>query len=327
MNQTRQPAGTPVGGQFAAGARGETGTELTATPHTDPQTWMLEAYADDEVLGPFASEMDASMYLDEHDLSEDEYKLVDRTIDPAHKGGCRECEQPVGIFDGRPVHLDEHGQPELNDARGHDADIDPWTYDGGDVDAVAEACGWGGTAWERYEDARAQRDVEDSYARGRADAAATKVGGIDLTGSAADVRAAAQQAIWDAQVVYDVAGAKAAAADILAEHPDAAYLEMDWEYGDDGETSWHGGDILDANGKHIADFEDFEDEHWSSITDLPTKPRVQVTENPDGTVTRSGDTRYGFMAWEGNKRQGYTAKLDLKAAAAVDLTTLVGGAK
>lgn len=326
MNQTRQPAGTPVGGQFAAGARGETGTELTATPDPNPQTWMLEAYADDAVLGPFASELDASMYLDEHDLSEDEYKLVDRTIDPAHKGGCRDCEQPVGIFDGRPVHLDEHGQPALNDGQGHDADIDPWTYDGGDVDAVAEACGWGGTAWERYEDARAQREVEDSYARGRADAGAAKVGGIDLTGSASDVRAAAQQAMWDAEVVYQVAGAKSAAADILAEHPNAAILELE-ENPDDGDTDWSGGRILDVNGNHIGDFDDFADEHWASISDLPVTPKVHVTQNPDGTVTRTGDTRYGFMAWEGNKRQGYTAKLDLAAAAAVDLTTLVGGAK
>lgn len=323
----RQPAGTPVGGQFAAGARSETGTELAAPDSgTDPQTWMLECLNGDPDAGPFASELDASEYLDAHGLDENEWKLVDRTISPMHKGTCDDCDNAVGLFRDEPVHLDDNGQPVLNDTSGHDAYFDPRTYNGGDVDLIAEACHWGGTAWERWEDARAERDVEDAYERGLRQANATTIGGIDLTGSTADIRSRAQQAMWDAQTVCEIAGAKAAAQDILAEHPAAAFLELEENY-DDGATDWAGGRILDANGEHIADFEDFEDDHWASISDLPTKPKYRVVVSEDGAPRNEGDTRYAFMTWEGHRRTGFTGKLDLKAAAAVDLTTLIGGSR
>lgn len=324
----RQPAGTPVGGQFAAGARGETGTELTAAaPDTAPQTWMLECLHGDPDAGPFASELEASDYLDAQGLDENEWKLVDRTIDPAHKGTCDGCDNAVGLFKDEPVHLGDDGQPILNDTSGHDAYFDPRTYNGGDVDTIAEACHWGGTAWERWEDARAERDVQDAYERGQEEAKGATVAGIDLTGSAADIRARAQQAMWDARTVSEVAGAKAAAEDILAEHPAAAFLELEENYDDDGSTDWAGGRILDANGDHIADFEDFEDDHWASISDLPTKPKYRVVVGEDGAPRNEGDTRYAFMSWEGHKRTGFTGKVDLKAAAAVDLTTLIGGGR
>lgn len=324
----RQPAGTPVGGQFATGARDETGTELAATaPDTDPQTWMLECLHGDPDAGPFADEIEASEYIDAQGLDENEWKIVDRTIDPMHKGTCDGCDSAVGLFRDDVVHLDDNGQPILNDTSGHDPYFDPRTYNGGDVDTIADACHWGGTAWERWEDARAERDVEDAYERGLEEAKTSAVGGIDLTGSADDIRTRAQQAMWDAQTVYEIAGAKAAAQDILAEHPDAAYLELEESYDDDGSTGWDGGRILDANGGHIADFEDFSDDHWSSVTDLPTKPKNEVIVGADGSVGQRGDSRYAFMSWDGNRRQGYTGKIDLKAAAGIDLTTLIGGGK
>lgn len=321
----RQPAGTPVGGQFAAGARGETGTELVAAPDTDPQTWMLESMEGDPDAGPFASELEASEHLDAQGLDENEWKVVDRTIDTMHKGTCDGCDNAVGLFRNEPVHLDDNGQPILNDTSGHDAYFDPRTYSGGDVDTIAEVSHWGGTAWERWEDARAERDVEDAYVRGLEEAKATVVGGLDLTGTPDQVRERAAKAMRDAETVYEIAGAMSAAADIIDAYPDAAVLELEENYDDDGSTDWAGGRILDANGKHIADFEEFEDDHWGPISDLPNKPKHEVVVGEDGKVGQRGDTRYGFMTWSGNRRAGYTAKVDLKAAAAIDLTTLIGG--
>ena len=156
-----------------------------------------------------------------------------------------------------------------------------------------------------------------------ASAGASLVGRVDFTGAAADIRARAQQAMWDAQTIYEIAGAKAAAEDILAEHPDAAVLELEENYDDDGASSWSGGRILDATGKHIADFDDFADEHWASITDLPVTPKHRVLAiDPSGSGIEI-DPKYAFMAWEGSKQRGYTAKVDLRAAAGIDLVTVL----
>lgn len=321
----RQPAGTPVGGQFAAGTREETGTELA--PGTAGATFfMLEPLTDGEPAGPFRGVLEASEHIDENGLDEQWWKIVPRTIEKRHTGTCYDCDGPVGLLNGEVVHLDREGVPDTG-SHNHDAEFDPYTYDGNDVDAIAEASGWGGSTWEKYEDARAERNVAEAYEQGLA-ARPPTVAGVDLTGTADDVRTRAQKAMWDAQTVYEVAGAKATAEGILAEHPDATVLELEENYDDDGgPTTWSGGRILDANGKHIADFEDFEDDHWASVADLPTQPKIHVVHDAAGTVQRTTDPRYAFMAWDGNRRSGYSGKLDLKAAASVDLTGLIGGAQ
>jgi hypothetical protein len=151
---------------------------------------------------------------------------------------------------------------------------------------------------------------------------ATKLGA--LAGTASEVRDRAQEALWQAEVLYQVAGAKAAAQDILAAYPNAAVLEL--EDNDQEGSSFRGTRILDAQGDHVADFDEFEDEHWAAMTDLPASPRHRTVVNADGTTRDEGDDRFAFLQLEGSRRMGYTGRLDLKLAAAADLSTL-GGAR
>ena len=272
-NENRQPAGVPVGGQFATGPRAENGTELPAPD---------EAFPED------------------------------------YRGTCRGCERNVGMTDdNRVVHLDENYQPiDDNDEDLDEPEFDPYTYDGGDVTAVAEASGWGGSAWEHYQDAREEAALADAHTRGKA----SVTGGIDMTGPASDIRESAQKAMWRAETIYQVAGAKALAEDILTEYPDAVYLEL--EESDQEGSAYVGGSILDANGEQLADMEDFEEDHWAALSDLPAAPPYTVKQNEDGTVTGEGDTRFAFLEVEGSRRRGYSGKLNLKVAAAADLNAL-----
>lgn len=155
----------------------------------------------------------------------------------------------------------------------------------------------------------------------RAEGATSLVPAAGSSGWAAAVRDRARDAIATATVAYELAGARAAAEDILATYPAAASLDLVPNY-DEDTTTWSGGRILDVHGARIGDFEEFEDEHWGTISDLPTTPRYRDELNAAGQATRTGDARYGFMSWTGTPRTGYTGVIDLRAAAALDLTAL-----
>lgn len=336
--QTRQPAGIPTGGQFATGARAESGTALHPSAVPD-----------------------------------------------RHRGTCSVCNGPSGVIDDRVEHLDDEGVPFPVDQSGHHPDVDPTTYTGLDVETVAQASGWGSTAWENFEDARVERDLADARLAGQQEGPlihpagagtvtcyvgeddqvpvfqidtsdGTQGGGririnlndapvydgdpdvdhsayghahtnpgrtLDLTGSADDVWSRAQKAIWDAEVVYELAGAKAAAQAVLQAHPTAAVLELSEEYGDDGSTHWSPGRVLDSTGAHIGDFEDCAEDYWAAASDLPTSPRQRVHADPNNPRVADADSRYSFMAWTGDRRRGYSGTVDLRAAAAIDLTTVL----
>src|SRR5665648_1226490 len=276
-NENRQPAGVPVGGQFATGTKAESGTELAAVP--------------------------------------------DGTVPEDYRGTCKGCDGNVGMTeDNQVVHIDDSHLP-IDDAEtaGHEPEFDPYTYDGGDVDTIAEASGWGSSAWERYTDARDERNLATTAAEAFAKGQASMVGGIDLTGTAGDVRDAAAKALWHTETIYQIAGVKDLAENILEEYPDAAYLEL--EDSDQEGSSFIGTRILDANGNELGDMEEFE-KHWGALSDLPDRPQHWVEVGEDGTTTSTGDARYSFIELEGSRRRAYTGRIDLKAAAAVDLTTL-----
>mgnify|MGYP006926216521 CR=1 FL=1 len=42
-------------------------------------------------------------------------------------------------------------------------EAEPWNYDGDDVDGLAARDGWTGSMWEKYYDARAERELEEAY--------------------------------------------------------------------------------------------------------------------------------------------------------------------
>ncbi len=333
--QTRQPAGVPVGGQFAATVRPENGTALHPSAVPD-----------------------------------------------RHRGTCSVCNGPSGVIDDQVEHLDDDGIPFPVDQSGHHPDVDPTTYTGLDVETVAQASGWGSTAWENFEDARVERDLADARLAGQQEgplihsagagtvtcyvgeddqvpvfqidtsegggrvrinlndapvydgdpdvddsayerASAIRGNGIDLTGTADEVWSRAQKAIWDAEVVYELAGAKAAAQAVLRAHPTAAVLELTEDYDDDGSTHWSAGRVLDATGAYIGDFEDGAEDYWSAVSDLPTTPKRPVHPDPSSTGVVDVDPRYSFMTWTGDRRRGYSGTVDLKAAAAIDLTTIL----
>lgn len=277
-NENRQPAGVPVGGQFATGTKAENGTELAAA-------------------------------------------APEGTVPEDYRGPCLGCDGNVGMTeDNQVVHIDENHRPiDDADTADHEPSFDPYTYDGGAVDEVAEVSGWGSSAWEAYTDARDERNLaaatDEAFAKGKA----SVIGGIDLTGTAGDVRDAAVKALRQAEVVYQIAGVKDLAENILEEYPDAAYLEL--EDNDQEGSAFIGTRVLDGHGDHIGDMDDFED-HWAALSDLPATPQYEVTVSEDGTVTSEGDSRYAFLELKGSRRQGYTGRIDLKAAAAADLTTL-----
>lgn len=241
-----------------------------------------------------------------------------------YQGDCDGCGARVGYTeDNEVVHLGKDGVADY-DPTDHTPSFCPDTYVGGAVDEIAEASGWGSTKLERYEDSQTERRESAAYnvafERGRAAAAAEAT-----SGTAAEVRDRAQALLADAELLYQVASAKAAAQDILAAHPTAARLTL--EMSDQEGSAFYPSSILDAAGNELADFEDFEDEHHGPLSDLPETPQEDFVVNAEGSSGRFvPNERYAFMTWQGDRRMGYTATIDLKRAAAADLSVL-GGAR
>src|SRR5665647_1470170 len=200
--------------------------------------------------------------------------------------------------DNQVVHIDDSHLP-IDDAEtaGHEPEFDPYTYDGGDVDTIAEASGWGGTAWEAYTDARDDRNLAAVTAEAFAKGQASVVGGIDMSGDTSDIHVSALNAMWRAETLYQIAGVKDLAETILAEYPDATHLEL--EDSDQEGSAFIGTRVLDANGNELGDMEEFED-HWAALSDLPDRPQHWVEVGEDGTTTSTGDARYSFIELEGS---------------------------
>lgn len=239
-----------------------------------------------------------------------------------YQGDCDGCGARVGYTeDNQVVHLGKDGVADY-DPTDHAPSFNPDTYVGGAVDEVAEASGWGSTKLERYEDSQAERRENAAYdvafERGRAAAGAEAT-----SGTAAEVRDRAQALIADAETLYHVSSAKAAALDILAAHPTATTLNL--ETSDQEGSAFCPSSILDVAGNELADFEEFENEHYGPLSDLPETPHENFVLNAEGTAGRFVvDPPFAFMAWQGDRRRGYTATIDLKLAAAADLSALGG---
>jgi hypothetical protein len=241
-----------------------------------------------------------------------------------YQGDCDGCGARVGYTeDNEVVHLRKDGVADY-DPTDHAPSFNPDTYVGGAVDEIAEASGWGSTKLERYEDSQTERRESAAYnvafERGRAAASAEA-----RSGTAAGVRDRAQALIPDAERLYQVASAKAAAQDILAAYPTATTLTL--EMSDQEGSAFYPSSILDVAGNELADFEEFENEHYGPLSDLPETPQGGYTAGRAGTApVFVPDEQLAFMTWQGDRRMGYTAKIDLKLAAAADLSTL-GGAR
>ena len=239
-----------------------------------------------------------------------------------YQGDCDGCGARVGYTeDNQVMHLGKDGVADY-DPTDHAPSFNPDTYVGGAVDEVAEASGWGSTKLERYEDSQAERRENAAYdvafERGRAAAAAGTT-----SGTAAAVRDRAQASIADAERLYQVASAKAAALDILAAHPTATTLTL--EMSDQEGSAFYPSSILDVAGNELADFEEFENEHYGPLSDLPETPQGGYTVGPAGTApVFVPDEQLAFMTWQGDRRMGYTATIDLTLAAAADLSALGG---
>ncbi|WP_156250935.1 hypothetical protein [Pseudactinotalea terrae] len=50
------------------------------------------------------------------------------------------------------------------------ADVDPWEYDGDDVDTLAQAFSWSAKDWESYHDSREAREQEQAFEAGKSEA-------------------------------------------------------------------------------------------------------------------------------------------------------------
>ena len=148
----------------------------------------------------------------------------------------------------------------------------------------------------------------------------TKPAGIDLTGTAAEVRTQAIEAYKLAETILALAAAKDVAQEILGEYPAAAYLVLDES--DQGSGGYGGLSIVDASGGELASFEEeFSDEFDVNLFDLPTEE--PYVEAPPGS--RTGlvpDPRFAFLDY--GRRAGHDgdARLDLVAAAAIDLQSI-----
>ena len=268
-----QPAGQPIGGQFAVDEKLENGTALPVPGIPD-----------------------------------------------GHRGSCYHCSDGVALVGGNVTHTGLDGAPVAGGPGRHEPEFDPWQYEGDDVDAIAQAEAWGGSMWEKYEDGRDERNRQDDSAVAEQRGRESVTGGVDMSGTTEQIRDSAQKASWQAEVLYQVAGAKACAEEILAAYPDAAVLEL--EDNDQEGSAFVATRILDAGGEHIADFEEFED-HWAAMTDLPARPPRTTVFAADGSTSDEPDPRFAFLELEGSRRMGYTGKLHLAAAAAMDLTALL----
>lgn len=145
------------------------------------------------------------------------------------------------------------------------------------------------------------------------------VGGIDMSGTATETRERALQAMRRAETIYQIAGVKAAAQDILAVYPDAVALEL--ETNPQEGASFVGTRIVNVNGARIADFDEFGG-HRAALSDLPGQPKFRVIRTADGKPAHRYDPRFAFVQVQGFARAGYTGRIDLKAAANIDLGAL-----
>ncbi|MFC8798562.1 hypothetical protein ACFT2C_12585 [Promicromonospora sp. NPDC057138] len=235
MSIQRQPAGSPdsTGGRFAPSALGESATDLTTTA-------MAPGFPN------LASGVDAEM-----------------------TGKCRNCDRVAGFrkldgdsgfvhlnADGSLAEVDGDGDPE---DRSDDPTPDPELY-AGDTSYLDGL--WSDRDWERFYDARSDRNEQELDERRALDS----TGGIDLDQDPTQVRSQALTLLWKMQDLSLQAGLKAAAAEIIAEHPDAVFLNLD--QGDQG-SAWYATGIADKDDRSVVDFEEFEDEHWGVVSDLP----------------------------------------------------------
>lgn len=235
MSTQRQPAGSPnsAGGRFAPSGLVESSTDL------GPQ-------APETGLTNLAPGVDADM-----------------------TGKCRNCDGLVGFRElddeGGFVHLKADGSLEevqedgAHLARYDDPIPDPELYKG---DTSYLDAHWSDRDWERFYDARSARNEQELYER----RTLASTGGIDLDQDPTRVRSQALKALWKMRDLSLQAGLKAAAAEIIAEHPDAAFLNLDES---DQGSAWYATGIANKDGRAVADFEEFEDEHWGTTSDLP----------------------------------------------------------
>ncbi|GAB3176202.1 hypothetical protein GCM10027059_50720 [Myceligenerans halotolerans] len=142
---------------------------------------------------------------------------------------------------------------------GDDPVPDPYFYEG-DTSYVEGV--WSARDWERYDEAHATRNQAELDERRMLDS----TGGVNLDQDPAQVRSQALEVLWKMQDLSLEAGVKAAAAEITVEYPAAAFLDLD--VGDQG-SAWCAAGVSDKNGRAVADFEEFEDEHWGVISELP----------------------------------------------------------
>lgn len=243
-------------------------------------------------------------------VGRDENTSLDGTseaIPDGHRGVCAECSDGVAVVGGVVTHSDPAGD------EGHEPSFDMGVYDGDAATVIAQAESWGDAKWDDWEDTCADRRREEDAAV-RASAAAAEVrasvtAGVDLSGTPEQIRDSAMKAISDATTIYESAGVMALAADILGEYPDAWYVELDDS--DQEDCSFSPGRILDAAGETLTDdFDEFED-HYGLISDLP------------GRIPTQGEPGFTYLELTGSRRQGYTGRLNLRAAAALDLKSLI----
>lgn len=263
MSIQRQPAGAPdsTGGRFSPSTLGESTTDLTTA---------------NAALG---------------------FTNLAPGVDAKMTGTCFNCNGVVGFRElddvAGFVHLNADGSlAEVSRTRArHDDPIpDPELYTGDTsyLDGI-----WSERDWERYYDARSARNEQELDERRALDS----TGGIDLNRDPTRVRSQALTLLWKMQDLSLQAGLKAAAAEIIAEHPDAAYLNLD--VGDQG-SAWYATGIADQDGRAVADFEEFEDEHWGTISDLPGERGIR--DYPWAVLPATG-----------------LPKIDLRQAAQIDL--------
>jgi hypothetical protein len=139
-------------------------------------------------------------------------------------------------------------------------------------------------------------------------------GTIDLTGTAAQVRQQALESHWRSRVILQLAGAKQIAETVLDACPNARTLtlrESDQEGG-----GFFGGEVLDGIGDELADWDEFADDLDGAISDLPDAIPYRVIEVTGSKARCENDARYSFLTLHDDG----DAHMDLKAAAAIDLT-------
>lgn len=232
MSIQRQPAGSPnsAGGRFAPSGLAESFADLGTTAAGNGYTNL-------------APGVDADMI-----------------------GTCFNCNGVVGFqkLDGVAgfVHLNADGsltEVSRTRARRDEPLPDPELYTG---DTSCLDGRWTTGDWERFYSARDARNEQELDERRTLDA----TGGIDLNQDPARVRGQALEVFWRMQELSLQAGLKSAAAEIIAEHPDAAFLVLD--HGDQG-AAWYATGIANSSDLAVADFEEFENEHSDVVYDIP----------------------------------------------------------